>query len=106
MLEQHKTPPGPSNGGIRDKRLIVEVFPVKMSATLEGHSLTLSGPDDASKLTIDLLSCTVVAVSASNLPSRKWLVRIVASLFPTFIIISSLVERRPQFFFGCRQLKI
>ena len=90
MLEQQKTPPGPkdsinrpSNGGttgIRDKKLIVEVFPVKMSATLEGHSLTLSGPDDASQLTIDLLSCTVVAVSASNLPSRKWLVQIVASL--------------------------
>jgi len=89
MLEQQKTPSGPkdsinrpSNGGspgIRDKKLIIEVFPVKMSATLEGHSLTLSGPaDDASQLTIDLLSCTVVAVSASNLPSRKWLVQIVA----------------------------
>ena len=106
MLEQQKTPRGPkesinrpSNGdspGIRDKKLIVEVFPVKMSAKLEGHSLTLSGPDDASQLTIDLLSCTVVAVSASNLPSRKWLVQIVASLFPCFQRSSFLSWRGPN----------
>ncbi|KAF8769053.1 hypothetical protein HU200_006976 [Digitaria exilis] len=56
-----------SNG----KKAIVEVFPVKVLAKLEGHSLTLSAPD-GSHNTIHLLDCTVVAVSASNLPSRKW----------------------------------
>ncbi|RLM55376.1 testis-expressed sequence 2 protein-like isoform X1 [Panicum miliaceum] len=65
----------PSNGasqGIKEKKTIVEVFPVKMLAKLEGHSLTLSAPDDGSQQTIHLLNSTVVAVSASNLPSRKW----------------------------------
>nr|CAB3471541.1 unnamed protein product [Digitaria exilis] len=69
MLEQDKMPKASikSNG----KKAIVEVFPVKVLAKLEGHSLTLSAPD-GSHNTIHLLDCTVVAVSASNLPSRKW----------------------------------
>ncbi|CAN6192342.1 unnamed protein product [Urochloa humidicola] len=78
MLEQQKMPKvsvnRPSNGAtqrVRDKKSIVEVFPVKMLAKLEGHSLTLSAPDGAHH-TIHLLNCTVFAVSASNLPSRKW----------------------------------
>nr|TKW23617.1 hypothetical protein SEVIR_4G303100v2 [Setaria viridis] len=83
ILEQEKMPAKashhPSNdaqshGGIKDKKTVVEVFPVKMLAKLEGHSLTLSAPDDASQqtTTIHLLDSTIVAVSASNLPSRKW----------------------------------
>ncbi|OEL23833.1 hypothetical protein BAE44_0015147 [Dichanthelium oligosanthes] len=79
MLEQEKTPKvtinrpsnGASHGGIKEKKTIVEVFPVKMLAKLQGHSLTLSAPD-GSQQTVHLLNCTVVAVSASNLPSRKW----------------------------------
>ncbi|CAL5040708.1 unnamed protein product [Urochloa decumbens] len=75
MLEQQKMPKvsvnRPSTQGVKDKKSIVEVFPVKMLAKLEGHSLTLSAPDGAHH-TIHLLNCTVVAVSASNLPSRKW----------------------------------
>ncbi|CAN6181672.1 unnamed protein product [Urochloa humidicola] len=78
MLEQQKMPKvsvnRPSNGAtqrVRDRKSIVEVFPVKMLAKLEGHSLTLSAPDGAHH-TIHLLNYTVVAVSASNLPSRKW----------------------------------
>ncbi|KAG2614442.1 hypothetical protein PVAP13_4KG363901 [Panicum virgatum] len=79
MLGQEKIPKvsttnRPSNGasqGIKEKKTIVEVFPVKTLAQLEGHSLTLSAPD-GSQQTIHLLNCTVVAVSASNLPSRKW----------------------------------
>ena len=86
MLGQEKMPKvittnRPSNGarqGIKEKKTIVEVFPVKTLAQLEGHSLTLSAPD-GSQQTIHLLNCTVVAVSASNLPSRKWLVQILAS---------------------------
>ncbi|KAG2608726.1 hypothetical protein PVAP13_4NG344510 [Panicum virgatum] len=79
MLGQEKMPKvittnRPSNGarqGIKEKKTIVEVFPVKTLAQLEGRSLTLSAPD-GSQQTIHLLNCTVVAVSASNLPSRKW----------------------------------
>ena len=86
MLGQEKIPKvsttnRPSNGarpGIKEKKTIVEVFPVKTLAQLEGRSLTLSAPD-GSQQTIHLLNCTVVAVSASNLPSRKWLVQILAS---------------------------
>ncbi|KAL6603394.1 hypothetical protein ACP70R_043755 [Stipagrostis hirtigluma subsp. patula] len=78
VLEQEKIPKVSSNrlsgGGsqeIQERKNIVEVFPVKMMAKLEGHSISLSGPD-GSQTTIQLLNCTVVAVSASNLPSRKW----------------------------------
>ncbi|XP_062229940.1 uncharacterized protein LOC133927465 [Phragmites australis] len=78
MLVQEKIPkvssgrfPAGGNQEIKEKKNIVEVLPVKMLAKLEGHSLSLSGPD-GSHITIELLHCTVVAVSASNLPSRKW----------------------------------
>ncbi|KAJ1260890.1 hypothetical protein BS78_10G266900 [Paspalum vaginatum] len=50
----------------------MEVFPVKMLAKLEGHLLSLSGTDGSQQLTIEMLNYTVVAVSASNLHSRKW----------------------------------
>uniref|UniRef100_A0A0A9D139 SMP-LTD domain-containing protein n=1 Tax=Arundo donax TaxID=35708 RepID=A0A0A9D139_ARUDO len=78
MLEQEKIPKvssnrlsAGSNQENKEKKNIVEVFPVNMLAKLQGHSLSLSGPD-GSHITIDLLNCTAVAVSASNLPSRKW----------------------------------
>lgn len=104
MLEQEKTPKDsinrPSNGGgqgIKDKKLIAEVFPVKTSAKLEGHSLTLSAPD-GSELTIDLLDCTVVAVSASNLPSRKWSVQILASSHASSVHLLWRASNNKQFF--------
>lgn len=78
MLEPEKMPKvsndHPSTGAhqdMKDKKNIVEVFPIRMLATIKGHSLILSGPD-GSQITIELPNCTVVAVSASNLPSRKW----------------------------------
>ncbi|CAL5056586.1 unnamed protein product [Urochloa decumbens] len=63
-----------SVGGLKetkDKKNIVEVFPAKKVAKIKGHSLCLSGPD-GSQATIELLNCTVLAVSASSMPSRKW----------------------------------
>lgn len=57
----------------KDKKNIVEVFPAKKMARIKGHSLCLSGPD-GSQATIQLLNCIVLAVSASSMPSRKWLV--------------------------------
>jgi len=56
---------------MKDKKNIVEVFPAKKMAKIKGHSLCLSGPD-GSQATIELLNCTVLAVSASSMPSRKW----------------------------------
>ncbi|KAK8463580.1 hypothetical protein SEVIR_1G381900v4 [Setaria viridis] len=55
----------------KDKKNIAEVFPAKKMAKIKGHSLCLSGPD-GSQATIELLNCTVLAVSASSMPSRKW----------------------------------
>ncbi|KAK3159540.1 hypothetical protein QOZ80_2AG0151320 [Eleusine coracana subsp. coracana] len=55
----------------KDKKNIVEVFPAKKMAKIKGHSLTLSSPD-GSQTTILLLNCTVLAISASSMPSRKW----------------------------------
>nr|BAK04177.1 predicted protein [Hordeum vulgare subsp. vulgare] len=63
-----------SSGGpkeTKEKKSIVEVFPAKKSAQIKGHSLCLSGPDGPDT-TIKLLNCTVVAVSASSMSSRKW----------------------------------
>ena len=56
---------------MKDKKSIVEVFPAKRMAKIKGHSLCLSGPDGPDSL-IELLNCTVLAVSASSTPSRKW----------------------------------
>ncbi|WOL18933.1 hypothetical protein Cni_G27730 [Canna indica] len=50
---------------------IVEVIPVKKYAKMKDQLLILSD-SDGSKATIQLLGRTVVAVSASDLPSRKW----------------------------------
>uniref|UniRef100_A0ACD5YYX1 Uncharacterized protein n=1 Tax=Avena sativa TaxID=4498 RepID=A0ACD5YYX1_AVESA len=63
-----------SSGGLKetkDKKIVVEVFPAKKMAKIKGHSLSLSGPDGPDT-TVELLNCTVVAVSASSMPSRKW----------------------------------
>jgi hypothetical protein len=63
-----------SSGGLKetkDKKSIVEVFPAKKMAKIKGHSLCLSGPDGPDTA-IELSNCTVVAVSASSMPSRKW----------------------------------
>ncbi|CAM0950262.1 unnamed protein product [Alopecurus aequalis] len=56
---------------MKDKKNIVEVFPIRTLAKIKGHLLILSVPD-GSKKTMELLNCAVVAVSSSNLPSRKW----------------------------------
>lgn len=82
MLEPEKVPNVSSSGDSppgskkdtkkKNKRGIVEVFPTRMHAKINGHSLVLSGPADGSQITIELLDCTVVAVCASDLPSRKW----------------------------------
>ncbi|XP_010239258.1 testis-expressed protein 2 [Brachypodium distachyon] len=79
MLEPQKMPNVSSSNQLpngvqkdtKDKKNIVEVFPIRMLAKIDGHSLILSGPD-GSRITIELMNCSAVAVSASNLPSRKW----------------------------------
>ena len=71
----NRLPPTGVQKGVKDKKNIVEVSPIRMPAKIQGHSLVLTG-SDGSQITIGLLDCTVLAVSASNLPSRKWFVHI------------------------------
>ncbi|XP_008802615.1 uncharacterized protein LOC103716408 [Phoenix dactylifera] len=78
VLEQEKVPKvntdgSPTRGSKEQKykKNIVEVFPAKKIAKIKDHVLILSD-QDGSQATIELLDCTVVAVSASNLSSRKW----------------------------------
>jgi hypothetical protein len=78
ILEPEKIPKAANDrssiGGPKEaKKNIVQVFPAKKMAKIKGHSLTLSSPD-GSQTAIQLLNCTVLAVSASTMPSRKWLV--------------------------------
>ncbi|KAG6478474.1 hypothetical protein ZIOFF_061917 [Zingiber officinale] len=49
----------------------LEVVPVRKYGKIKDHLLILSD-SDGSRAIIKLLGCTVVAVSASNLSSRKW----------------------------------
>ncbi|XP_023542495.1 uncharacterized protein LOC111802383 [Cucurbita pepo subsp. pepo] len=51
-----------------------EVTPSKKYARIKDHSLTILEPDGKEK-TIRLKGCTIEAVSASALPSRKWVKR-------------------------------
>ncbi|CAH9056610.1 unnamed protein product [Cuscuta epithymum] len=53
------------------KKEILEVTPVKKHAKLNQHSLVLA-ESDASYTEIELKGCTIAAVSATDLSSRKW----------------------------------
>ncbi|XP_057787725.1 uncharacterized protein LOC131004972 [Salvia miltiorrhiza] len=55
----------------RRKREILEVTPVRKNARVRDHYLTLMETDVPS-VEISLRGCTIVAVSATDLPSRKW----------------------------------
>ncbi|XP_062118071.1 uncharacterized protein LOC133831696 [Humulus lupulus] len=55
------------------KKEFIEVCPVKKQAKIKDTSLVLTDSDGSSKSrTVNLKGCTIEAVSASNLPSRKW----------------------------------
>ncbi|KDP46473.1 hypothetical protein JCGZ_08445 [Jatropha curcas] len=53
------------------KKKFFEVNPVKRNARIKDRSLILTD-SDGSHATIPLKSCTIDAVSATDLPSRKW----------------------------------
>ncbi|KAM0945290.1 putative synaptotagmin-like mitochondrial-lipid-binding domain-containing protein [Dioscorea sansibarensis] len=53
------------------KKEVVEIFPAKKYAKIRDHMLFLSDPDGP-HVTVPLRECTIVAVSASDLSSRKW----------------------------------
>ncbi|CAA0820978.1 Putative integral membrane protein conserved region (DUF2404 [Striga hermonthica] len=54
-----------------EKKEILEVTPVKKSARIRDHCLILM-ESDGSCVEISLRGCTIVAVSATSLSSRKW----------------------------------
>ncbi|CAK8572185.1 unnamed protein product [Lathyrus sativus] len=67
VLESGKISKEPKRKGL------LEVSPIKMYGTIKGESLILRKPDGLQPhSTIELKSCTVQAVSASNLSSKKW----------------------------------
>jgi len=55
----------------KKKSDLLEVSPVKMYGQIKGQSLILRKPDGL-HTTIELKGCSVQAVSASILSSRKW----------------------------------
>lgn len=55
----------------RRKKEILEVTPVRKNARIRDHYLILMEAD-VSCVEIPLRGCTIVAVSATDLPSRKW----------------------------------
>ncbi|XP_043699501.1 testis-expressed protein 2-like isoform X2 [Telopea speciosissima] len=55
----------------KSKKEILEVYPVKKHAKIKDRLLILTDPN-GSQETIQLVGCMIRAVSASNLPSRKW----------------------------------
>lgn len=55
----------------RKRKEILEVTPVRKHARIRDHYLILK-ESDGSCAEISLRGCTVVAVSATALPSRKW----------------------------------
>ncbi|PKA46431.1 hypothetical protein AXF42_Ash012563 [Apostasia shenzhenica] len=56
---------------LKIKKGTIEVHPVKKHGKIKDRSLILSDTD-GSQATINLLDCTVLAVSSSNLSSKKW----------------------------------
>lgn len=76
VLEKEKIPktsPSTDKGLRQQKRKIeiLEVSPVRKYASIKDQSLIVTEPD-GTLTKISLLSCTVEAVSATNLPTRKW----------------------------------
>ncbi|KAL1541905.1 testis-expressed protein 2-like [Salvia divinorum] len=55
----------------RRKKEILEVTPIRKNARIRDHYLILM-ETDLSRVEISLKRCTIVAVSATDLPSRKW----------------------------------
>lgn len=55
----------------KKKKDFLEVTPVKRYATIKDHKLMILEPGGKKK-TIQLNGCTIEAVSAATLPSRKW----------------------------------
>ncbi|XP_022137263.1 testis-expressed protein 2 isoform X2 [Momordica charantia] len=58
----------------KKKKDFLEVTPVKRYATIKDHKLMILEPGGKKK-TIQLNGCTIEAVSAATLPSRKWVKR-------------------------------
>ncbi|KAI3807819.1 hypothetical protein L1987_23754 [Smallanthus sonchifolius] len=76
VLEKEKIPKSSQStdkNSRQEKRKIeiVEVTPVRKHASIKDKSLVITEPD-GTHTKISLLGCIVEAVSATNLPSRKW----------------------------------
>ncbi|KAL0535484.1 hypothetical protein IC582_029815 [Cucumis melo] len=59
----------------KKRRDFLEVTPVKKYARIKDHTLMITELDGNKRTTIQLNGCTVESVSATDLPSRKWVKR-------------------------------
>lgn len=55
----------------KSKRDVLEIHPLRKFARIKDHNLILSEAD-GTLTTISLKSCSIEAVSGSDLPTRKW----------------------------------
>ncbi|KAJ6841259.1 uncharacterized protein M6B38_307690 [Iris pallida] len=64
-------PPAIGSKELKNKKGIIEVYPVKKHAKIKDRALSLSDLD-GSQADIELSDCTILAVSGSDLSRRKW----------------------------------
>ena len=71
LLDPEKIPKGSDE--LKSKRRIVEVFPSRKYAKIIDHSLSIMDVDGRQEeATVQLRECTVLSVSGSDQPSKKW----------------------------------
>lgn len=73
VLESERVPKNWSEKISREQegKKFIEVSPVRKHAMMKDHCLILT-ESDGSPCSIPLKGCVIEAVSATNLPSRKW----------------------------------
>lgn len=75
VLEPEKLAKLTPEKGIKEqkkKREVLEVYPVRKYAKIVDRVLSLSSDSSDSCVKILLKGCTIEAVSATSLPSKKW----------------------------------
>lgn len=71
VLESEKAPIDKVSKDQKKKKDLFEVNPVKKYANIKDRLLIVTD-SDGSSVSIPLRFCTIEAVSATDLPSRKW----------------------------------
>lgn len=59
----------------KKKKDLLEVHPVRKTASIKDHKLIISNADGTQTI-VTLKGCSVEAVSGSELPTRKWYLKV------------------------------